>query len=190
MNPAQTSHYFPKCAFLFFAFSSICFVAGARGKVVAGQLSWANSPAQAVYSPPVRVRPAGIMPASGPVSMVTDILTYVNEDRKQQGLAALKLNDAECAIAAKHSRDMAAGRIPFGHSGLNARAKAIRKALGEIVSVGENVASGPMTAREVVDGWLHSPGHKRNIEGDFTLTGIGYASDGRGNIFFTQIFSR
>ena len=76
MNPAQTSHYFPKCAFLFFAFSSICFVAGARGKTVAGQLSWANPPAQAVYLSPVRVRPAGIKPASGPVSMVTDILTY------------------------------------------------------------------------------------------------------------------
>jgi hypothetical protein len=34
---------------------------------------------------------------------------------------------------------------------------------------------GPMGAREVVDGWLHSPGHRRNIEGDFRLTGIGLA---------------
>jgi uncharacterized protein YkwD len=47
-----------------------------------------------------------------------------------------------------------------------------------------------MSAREVVDGWLKSPGHKRNIEGDFTLTGIGIASDKQGNIYFTQIFSR
>ncbi|HEY4156223.1 MAG TPA: CAP domain-containing protein [Puia sp.] len=123
-------------------------------------------------------------------SMVTDILTYVNEDRKQQGLAPLTLNEVESDIAARHSQDMASGRVPFGHSGINTRAKAIRKALGAIRSVGENVASGPMNAREVVDGWLHSPGHKRNIEGDFTLTGIGYAPDKKGNIFFTQIFSK
>jgi len=47
-----------------------------------------------------------------------------------------------------------------------------------------------MTAREVVDGWLHSPGHKRNIEGDFIFTGIGHARDKKGDIYFTQIFSR
>lgn len=125
-----------------------------------------------------------------PDSMEADILNYVNEDREQHGLASLKMNAVESAIAEKHSRDMANGKVPFGHTGLNARAKAIRKELGEISSVGENVASGPMTAREVVDGWLNSPGHKRNIEGDFTLTGIGYARDKKGNIFFTQIFSR
>ena len=122
--------------------------------------------------------------------MIADILKYVNADRGKQGLAPLKLNEVESSIALKHSRDMANGKVPFGHSGLNARAKAIRKALGGISSVGENVASGPMNAREVVDGWLNSPGHKRNIEGNFTLTGIGYAMDGKGNIFFTQIFTR
>jgi uncharacterized protein YkwD len=125
-----------------------------------------------------------------PASMESDILTYVNEDRKQHGLAALQINAVESAIALKHSQNMAMGKVAFGHGGLNNRAKAIRKALGEISSVGENVASGPMSAREVVDGWLNSPGHKRNIEGDFTLTGIGYAQDKKGNIFFTQIFSK
>ena len=125
-----------------------------------------------------------------PATMIADILNYVNADRGKQGLAPLKLNEVESSIALKHSRDMAKGKVPFGHTGLNARAKAIRKALGEISSVGENVASGPMNAREVVEGWLNSPGHKRNIEGNFTLTGIGYAPDGKGNIFFTQIFTR
>jgi uncharacterized protein YkwD len=47
---------------------------------------------------------------------------------------------------------------------------------------------GPMSAREVVDGWLHSPGHRRNIESDFRLTGIGLATAGNGMIYFTQIF--
>ena len=121
--------------------------------------------------------------------METQILQFVNEDRKQHGLSPLEMNAFESSLASKHSHDMATGKVKFGHDGFNSRAKAIQKAVGSN-EVGENVASGPMTAREVVDGWLNSPGHKKNIEGDFTLTGIGYASDKKGNIFFTQIFSR
>jgi len=122
-------------------------------------------------------------------TMESDILKYVNEDRISHGLSALQMSPLESSLAAKHSRDMSAGRVKFGHDGFNARAKTIQKALGSM-EVGENVAEGSMTAREVVDGWLHSPGHKKNIEGNFKLTGIGYASNKKGDIYFTQIFSR
>ena len=122
-------------------------------------------------------------------TMESEILQYVNEDRTRHGLAKLQMNTVESALAAKHSRDMASGKVKFGHDGFIARAKSIQKALGSR-EVGENVASGSMTAREVVDGWLNSPGHKKNIEGNFTLTGIGYARDKKGDIYFTQIFSR
>jgi uncharacterized protein YkwD len=122
-------------------------------------------------------------------SMESDILRYVNEDRSERGLPVLELNSLESSLAARHSYDMAVGKTSFGHDGFKERAKTIQKALGS-VEIGENVASGPMTAREVVDGWLHSPGHKKNIEGNFTLTGIGYAVDKKGVIYFTQIFSR
>ena len=122
-------------------------------------------------------------------TMETDILKYVNEDRVAHSLSPLQMNELESSLAAKHSLDMSVGKVKFGHDGFNARAKTIQKALGS-TEVGENVAEGSMTAREVVDGWLHSPGHKKNIEGNFTLTGIGYASDKKGDIYFTQIFSR
>ena len=122
-------------------------------------------------------------------AMETEILKYVNEDRKDHNLPPLQMNAMESSLAAKHSHDMATGKVKFGHDGFNSRAKAIQKTLGG-VEIGENVASGPMTAREVVDGWLKSPGHKKNIEGNFTLTGIGYARDKKGDIYFTQIFSR
>ncbi|HEY8733644.1 MAG TPA: CAP domain-containing protein, partial [Puia sp.] len=122
-------------------------------------------------------------------TMENEILKYVNEDRISHGLSPLQLNSTESALASKHSQNMAAGKVKFGHDGFNSRAKAIQKALGSI-EIGENVASGTMTAREVVDGWLHSPGHKKNIEGNFVFTGIGYAPDKKGNIYFTQIFSR
>jgi len=124
-----------------------------------------------------------------PDSMASEILKYVNEDRNKHNLPALQMNSIESQLAEKHSRDMATGKVKFGHDGFNSRAKTIQKALGSI-EIGENVASGPMTAREVVDGWLKSPGHKKNIEGNFILTGIGYAHDKKGDIYFTQIFSR
>jgi uncharacterized protein YkwD len=121
--------------------------------------------------------------------MESEILQYVNEDRAKHGLPLLEMNALESSLAAEHSREMAAGKVRFGHEGFNSRAKTIQKALGS-TTIGENVASGPMTARQVVDGWLHSAGHKKNIEGNFVLTGIGYSMNNKGNIFFTQIFSR
>jgi uncharacterized protein YkwD len=121
--------------------------------------------------------------------METEILQFVNEDRKQHDLRQLQINSRESSLALKHSEDMAKGKVKFGHDGFNSRAKIIQKELGA-TEIGENVASGLMTAREVVDGWLNSPGHKKNIEGDFLLTGIGYARDKKGEIYFTQIFSR
>jgi uncharacterized protein YkwD len=124
-----------------------------------------------------------------PDPMVSEILKYVNEDRMTLGLGQLRIDEMESSLARQHSLDMADGKVKFGHDGFNSRAKAIQKSLGSM-EIGENVASGPMTAREVVDGWLQSPGHKKNIEGDFTLTGIGYATDKKGVIYFTQIFSR
>ncbi|PWT70857.1 MAG: CAP domain-containing protein [Bacteroidetes bacterium] len=119
-----------------------------------------------------------------------DILYYVNLHRKSKGLRPLRLNSVESSVATRHSKDMATGKVPFGHQGFDDRAKTLRKKLGSITMVGENVASGQMTAKEAVDGWLHSPGHRRNIEGDFSMTGIGWAKDRRGMIYYTQIFTK
>jgi uncharacterized protein YkwD len=123
-------------------------------------------------------------------SMASDILRYVNEHRRSMGLKPLEANSYISSVALGHSKDMLSGKTPFGHEGFRDRIDLIRKRLGPLHVVAENVASGPMTAREVVDGWLHSPGHRRNIEGDFHLTGIGIATARNGMIYFTQIFAK
>lgn len=123
-------------------------------------------------------------------AMEDEILRLVNAHRRSIRLAPLRMNAFESGVAARHSRDMATGRTPFGHEGFKDRMNTIRKKIGGIHVTAENVASGQMSAREVVDGWLHSPGHRRNIEGNFTLTGIGLARDRRGMIYFTQVFTR
>lgn len=118
-----------------------------------------------------------------------DILLHVNEYRKTKGLAALQMNTVISVAAEGHSKAMADKKIPFGHDGFESRVKAIREQLGLIRSSAENVAYGNITAREVVNGWIKSPGHRKNIEGSFSLTGIGLSRNKTGTIYFTQIFA-
>ena len=117
-----------------------------------------------------------------------DILTLINQHRKSIGLSELQPLDIANTEAQHHSVDMVKGKTPFGHDGFEDRIADIRKATGFIRGAAENVAYGQLTAAQVVDGWLHSPGHKKNIEGDYNLTGVGTVQREDGVIYFTQIF--
>jgi uncharacterized protein YkwD len=117
-----------------------------------------------------------------------DILKLINQHRSSIGLGDLQMLDIVNTEAQQHSVDMVKGRTPFGHDGFEDRVADIRKVTGFIRGAAENVAYGQLTAAEVVDGWLHSPGHKKNIEGDYNFTGIGTVQREDGVIYFTQIF--
>jgi uncharacterized protein YkwD len=56
---------------------------------------------------------------------------------------------------------------------------------------GENIAGGQQTPQEVVDAWLRSPGHCRNIMGDFTHLGVSYVNrPGTTYVnYWTQVFA-
>jgi uncharacterized protein YkwD len=127
-------------------------------------------------------------PPASSTRISREILFFVNEFRRSKGLPAFQANSYISSVALGHSRDMLTGKSPFGHDGFRQRIDQISSRLGKLHVAAENVASGPMDAREVVDGWLHSPGHRRNIMGDFQLTGIGVAEAANGMIYFTQIF--
>jgi uncharacterized protein YkwD len=116
-----------------------------------------------------------------------EVLYYVNEFREHHGLRPLKLNNSIIHEAEKHSIKMAEKNIPFGHAGFNNRAKRLMTELSAN-SMAENVAYGNISARKVVDLWIHSPGHRKNMLGNYNLTGIGIASDRHGELYFTQIF--
>jgi uncharacterized protein YkwD len=119
-----------------------------------------------------------------------EIFVYINLYRKSVGLNPLELNDIESVAAAKHCNNMASGKVSFGHAGFQKRIKAISSQLGNIEASAENVAVGTMSAKEVVNVWLQSPEHKKNIEGDYTLTGIGIAKSRKGVMYFTEIFTK
>ena len=140
----------------------------------------------AIASLPLPVHAQTAKNVSG--DLATEVLKLVNAHRTAMGLGALKMNNTISPVAEKHSRNMATKKIPFGHDGFDARMKGLRDQLKNIYGWAENVAYGPQTAAEVVDMWLHSPGHKKNIEGDYNITGIGIVKDAAGQPYYTQIF--
>jgi uncharacterized protein YkwD len=119
-----------------------------------------------------------------------DILYYINRYRASLGKQPLQWNDAIYAQAERHSANMATRRTAFGHTGFSERVAAIRSQLGFIPASAENVAYGQQSAQEVVNGWINSSGHRKNIEGDYNLTAVGTATARDGSIYFTQIFIR
>ena len=117
----------------------------------------------------------------------------VNEHRVSQGLKPLTSNPEVSAIARRHSQDMATGRVGFSHGGFKSRRKKIAGFIAQ-PGVGENVAvnNGDFlyAGERAVSGWLQSPGHRRNIEGAYDLTGVGIAQGPAGEYFLTQLFVR
>ncbi len=121
------------------------------------------------------------------VSMENEILKLINEHRKSIGKSELVFNDYARKEAYVHSQNMASGKVPFSHKGFDERFNRLSGFL-EITTGAENIANGPLNAKHIVSGWLASPPHKKNIEDDFNLTGIGITKAPNGTYFYTQIF--
>lgn len=119
-----------------------------------------------------------------------EILVYINNYRQQHGLSALKMDNSLVKEAKNHSVDMAKHSIPFGHKYFKDRIDRLHSQIKNSNAGAENVAYNYKNAQDVVKNWLRSPGHKRNIVGNYDLTGIGIARDEKGKIYFTQIFLR
>jgi uncharacterized protein YkwD len=113
-------------------------------------------------------------------------LELVNDFRKRNGKSPLAYSQVLSDIAMTHSQGMLSGKVPFGHAGFPERAARVPQALG----TGENVAycSGVSdSVRTMVDGWIESPGHRRNLLGNFNAMGIAFAV--RGDLWYgTQFF--
>src|SRR5690348_17339747 len=98
----------------------------------------------------------------------------VNAHRDSLGSGRL-LYDRELAnIARRHSQEMAAGLMPFGHTGFAARAAEARelgyRSLAE--NVGMNGYDPDLAERVAFEGFIHSPRHRHALEGDYRFTGV------------------
>ena len=120
--------------------------------------------------------------------MAAELLKLVNTYRVGKGLDTLKTNFFVMRAAQKHSNDMATQKVPFGHDGFDSRMDKIAGQVHPANAFAENVAFGANTAKEAMDMWLNSEGHRQNIEGKYSITGIGIVKGTDGNLYFTEIF--
>ena len=127
------------------------------------------------------------------------MLEQTNAFREAQGLAPLATDPALDKAAQAYARHMArAGKL--GHT-VDGRQPAERaQAQGyEACIVAENVGyqydsrgyEAPGLARELMEGWKKSPGHRENLE-DAAVSeiGVGIAQDAKGGYFGVQLFGR
>ncbi len=135
------------------------------------------------------------------IALEAEVLRLVNIERgglnacggvSQPSQPPLALDPDLTPIARAHSEDMAE-RGFFEHTnpdGLDVADRLEEAAYAGAYPWGENIASGYPSAREVVDGWMLSPGHCLNmLSGEFGVIGIGYYGEGTGAPLWTQVFA-
>ena len=115
-----------------------------------------------------------------------EILELLNEHRISAGLNSLGNNGTVKAVAFTHT-DYMIEVDNVSHDNFYQR-KQIIQANENAQIVSENVAYGYTSAQSVVNAWLNSPGHKSNIEGNFTDFDISAEQDTEGNWYYTNIF--
>ncbi len=117
-----------------------------------------------------------------------EILNLINRHRQSIGKNSLQMDAFLCTIAMTHSEKMAKRRIRFGHSGFKRRIRKTKNQYENSYRYAENVAAGQKTPKQVVDAWLKSPGHRKNIEGDYNFCGLAVARNKRGVPYYTHFF--
>ena len=135
--------------------------------------------------------PNSAMGSSSDLSQIErDAEAGVNVYRKASDRSILESDENVAEIARRHSKNMAKGKVGFGHDGLEGRVQKVQERL-EISGAAENIAKQKRKhdhAEVAVRMWLESPRHLENINGDYDLSGVGAARSADGTIYITQIF--
>ena len=136
------------------------------------------------------VRPASVSAAEQDslTAYANEVVTLVNEERAIYGLAPLKASASLHEAAQLRAKETVKN---FSHTRPDGRGSAT--VLNDMGigwrSCGENIAYGYKDAEAVMDGWMHSDGHRANIlSTSYEYIGVGVAERG-GVIYCTQIFT-
>ena len=143
-------------------------------------------------------------PIQHPKELERRIFQFANEARRKNGLPALDPDATLTAKAREKSDDMLKNNY-FSHTSpdgktLQDRLLEEKPAVARTMSrAGENIYMGARfdytvdvktQARLIVDGWMASPGHRKNLlDPNYTHMGIGVAASGK-NCYATQIFAQ
>lgn len=115
------------------------------------------------------------------------VIELTNAERRKNGLSDLKADSALSNVAREKSKDMKAKNY-FSHTSptYGSPFDMMRDFGISYNTAGENIAMGQRSPEEVVQAWMNSEGHRKNIlNGNFTHIGVGYVEDGN---YWTQMF--
>ena len=125
-------------------------------------------------------------------SLAQDTLAAINAERQAKGMAPVRLDPRLQTAAQAHACDSAT-RNRMGHDGsdgrdLGDRATDAGYAYREIA---ENVAQGYPSPKAVTQGWMNSPGHRRNILMRRAMdAGVGIATGSNGDLHWVLKIGR
>ncbi len=121
------------------------------------------------------------------LSVEAEVVRLVNAIRRENGLGELTLNWELSRVARYKSQDMV-DRGYFSHTSptYGSPFQMMRSFGLSYRLAGENIAYGYSTPQAVVNGWMNSEGHRKNIlNPGFTQIGVGYVAQGH---HWTQMF--
>jgi uncharacterized YkwD family protein len=127
-------------------------------------------------------------PAAGAISSVESrVIELTNAERRKAGLPALQADTKLSNVAREKSRDMQQKGYFSHQSPTYGSPFDMMRDFGiTYQSAGENIAKGQRTPEEVVQAWMNSEGHRKNIlSGNYTHIGVGYVASGN---HWTQMF--
>lgn len=104
------------------------------------------------------------------------VIDLTNVERRNNGLPALQADSSLSNVAREKSKDMRSNDY-FSHTSptYGSPFDMMRDYGVTYSTAGENIAQGQPTPEEVVNAWMNSEGHRKNIlSADFTHLGVGY----------------
>ncbi len=116
-----------------------------------------------------------------------EVINLTNQERAKHGLAPLKVDTALSKVAREKSLDMQRNQYFSHNSPTYGSPFDMMKQFGvSYKAAGENIAMGQRSPAEVVQAWMNSEGHRKNIlSSSFTHIGVGYVESGN---YWTQQF--
>lgn len=118
----------------------------------------------------------GVVTSSG---VAADVVTRTNTFRQMNTLGTLRRSVTLDWMAARHASDMRINGVLShrGSDGSDIAGRAEQQGYRYCL-LAENIAEGQSSARQVMQDWINSPGHRANLMA-MGVTEIGVAQDGR-----------
>ncbi len=118
-----------------------------------------------------------------------ELARIINQYRVSVGKSELQIVNHISYKSQEHNLYMIENNV-VNHDYFDSRANNIMQVLGA-VRVGENIAYNYSTPNAALHAWLNSPGHKENLDGDYTHFGISISVNPvNGKKYYTNMFMK